>query len=791
MQVLSGPFEGEDSSSFKKFPFELDSFQKHAIQSIDASRNVLVTAFTGSGKTLVAEYATMKSLERGKRIIYTSPIKSLSNQKFYEFKQKFPDASVGLFTGDIKFNPFGNIIIMTTEILRNMLYRRKDNEVLRENDLNIDLENEVDTVVFDEIHYINDKDRGKVWEECIILLPKTIKLVGLSATIDRAEEFALWVHQVRQRPIDLIPTFKRNVPLRHFYYLHGASKEGETLLDKISHRLVPLLNPDERTFHVQNYENLIRVKRDYNKLVGKENYGQTGMLNPLVRFLTERDLCPALFFVFSRKKCEEYAMAVTKPLLTSQEQSQVEKLIEQQMLKIQNRERYSNLSQFHMLKRMLMKGVSVHHSGLIPIFKELIELLFAQKLVKVLFATETFAVGVNMPTKTVLYTELSKRDNNGYRMLMTNEFTQMSGRAGRRGIDTVGHVILLPNLFKEMPSLLDIQQMMLGRSQRIESKFTIDYLFILKQASQQQDLAEDEGKPSSVANASLLGRELQQRIVALEHQEQELLSQRPQQVDESLFTEYEDLMNQQDFLKLSRKAEKERRGRILAIQSLPEFHAYQEGIEWKAKQQKLQDELFFDQTFIEYYTEKISLILKDHHYLEPDDSLTVKGIVASNISECNPILLTEMLIRGMFDTLSGPEIAAFLSIFLSDSNDSSNLAALNIPRNVKDRIKSVQGICDAFLDFESIHELYLNSNWVLNFSFTESSYCWARNEPFVSEDRVFEGDFVKAMLKLVSLSQTLGTVAEILGQVELISKLKALESVIMRDIVSVESLYIF
>ena len=182
MKVLSEQFIDSEKykESFSKFPFELDSFQKHSIVSIDNDENVLVTAFTGSGKTLVAEYAILQSLERNKKIIYTSPIKSLSNQKFYEFKQKFPNANLGILTGDIKFNAFGNVIVMTTEILRNMLYKNNSNG---QNSLDIDLNKDVECVIFDEIHYINDVDRGKVWEECLIILPKHIKLVLLSATI--------------------------------------------------------------------------------------------------------------------------------------------------------------------------------------------------------------------------------------------------------------------------------------------------------------------------------------------------------------------------------------------------------------------------------------------------------------------------------------------------------------------------------------------------------------------------------------------------------------------------------
>lgn len=274
MRTLSESYQDREDdpnqASFAEFPFELDHFQKHSVNAINNDRNVLVTAFTGSGKTLVAEYAIKRSLTLGKKVIYTSPIKSLSNQKFAEFRRKFPTVSVGIFTGDIKFNPFADVTIMTTEILRNMLYRDgKSLDPVR--DCQIDIHTEVEWVVFDEIHYINDEDRGKVWEECLIMLPKHIKLVLLSATIDKSEDFATWLHHVRERPIDLIPTFRRYVPLKYSYYFHGASEKGDMLLDTVAHRLVPLLD-ESGQFQVRHYEQMMAVKRDYENVVGRKGY---------------------------------------------------------------------------------------------------------------------------------------------------------------------------------------------------------------------------------------------------------------------------------------------------------------------------------------------------------------------------------------------------------------------------------------------------------------------------------------------------------------------------------------
>ena len=210
-KLLDEPYEGEFNSDPYDFGFELDNFQKHAISCIKKNENVLVTAHTGSGKTVPAIFGIADSLAKNKKIIYTSPIKSLSNQKLFELKQKFPD--VGILTGDIKFNPDAQCVIMTTEILRNILYHKESNHV------SID---EIDKVIFDEVHYINDPDRGRVWEECLILMPKHIVLIMLSATIDKAHEFASWVGNIKQKKTNLIPTTKRVVPLEHYFYNHES-----------------------------------------------------------------------------------------------------------------------------------------------------------------------------------------------------------------------------------------------------------------------------------------------------------------------------------------------------------------------------------------------------------------------------------------------------------------------------------------------------------------------------------------------------------------------------------------
>ncbi len=442
-----------------QFPYELDAFQKEGIYRIYKNENILITAHTGSGKTVLAIYAIAHTLKQNKKVLYTSPIKSLSNQKYAEFIEKFGNnGSIGIMTGDIKMNPDAQCIIMTTEILRNILYKPASESAL----INI---NDVGIVIFDEVHYINDPDRGKVWEESIILLPKSINLVMLSATIDKPEQFASWIGDIKETPISLIPTSHRVVPLRHYfwrsYIVESNTKEKK---DELKWELVEIMDEKGK---FKNYD-LIKHKymqHDINKMMDK-----------LIEFLVEQNYIPALFFKFSRKKCETICKTVRKSLVSFEELAEIENIFNYYMKDY--KKTYEILPQYQDVYAQLKKGVVYHHSGLIPILKEIIEILYSKGLVKILFATETFAIGVNMPTKTVLFTDLEKYDNNGLRFLRTDEYLQMSGRAGRRGLDKFGSVIVLPCM--ELPSEYVMRNMMTGDSPILSSKFKLTYQFVLK-----------------------------------------------------------------------------------------------------------------------------------------------------------------------------------------------------------------------------------------------------------------------------------------------------------------------
>ena len=463
------------------YTFPLDPFQQHAIAAISRDENVLVTAKTGSGKTLVGEYQIHHSLAKGRRVFYTTPIKSLSNQKFYDLKQMFPDR-VGIMTGDVKFKPDADVVILTTEILRNLLFKR--GTVTESLGITAALSlDRLDAVVFDECHYINDRDRGAVWEETMILLPPSTNLVLLSATIDGPEKFAGWLGALKQKPIHLISTQYRIVPLMHGVY---RGEEFLPIMDNKEHFDAGTYTAWLKWREAQEKEGDVHKQRVAERRRGGYEDGPvarkgsvksfTHQLNAMIGRLEGKELLPALFFVFSRKDCERYAAAVEHTLIDSSDAAAVNNIIKFHLHKYE----LDTVPQYHTIKGLLEKGIAFHHSGLLPVLKEIVEILFGRGYVKVLFATETFAVGINMPTKTVVFTGYRKYDDamEGMRLLNTDEYIQMAGRAGRRGKDDKGLVLYLPD--REPEYMEDVKRMMVGKRATFNSRMNFHYDFLLK-----------------------------------------------------------------------------------------------------------------------------------------------------------------------------------------------------------------------------------------------------------------------------------------------------------------------
>ena len=380
----------------KNYKFTLDPFQSQSVLCIENDQSVLVSAHTSAGKTVVAEYAIALSLKQKQRVIYTTPIKALSNQKYREFYEEFSD--VGLMTGDVTINPSASCLIMTTEILRSMLYR--GSEVMRE----------VGWVIFDEIHYMRDKERGVVWEETIILLPDNVHYVFLSATIPNARQFAEWIAHLHKQPCHVVYTDFRPTPLQH--YIFPAGGDG-----------IHLVVDEHGQFREDNFTTAMAVLQNAGDAAKGDQRGKKGGVKggaegsnifKIVKMIMERSFAPVIVFSFSKKECEAYALQMAKlDFNTPEEKKLVDEVFSNAMMVLSEEDR--SLPQVENVLPLLKRGIGIHHGGLLPILKETIEILFGEGLLKALFATETFAMGLNMPARTVLFTSTQKFDGKDFR----------------------------------------------------------------------------------------------------------------------------------------------------------------------------------------------------------------------------------------------------------------------------------------------------------------------------------------------------------------------------------------
>eukprot|EP00127_Corallochytrium_limacisporum_P001487 Clim_evm7s60 gene=Clim_evmTU7s60 len=477
----------------RRFPFKLDPFQKQAVLRMEEGETVFVAAHTSAGKTVVAEYAIALSQKHLRRAIYTSPIKALSNQKFHDFRQTFGEKEVGILTGDVQINAEGSCLVMTTEILRSMLYRGAD------------LIRDVEWVIFDEVHYINDPERGVVWEEVIIMLPQHINIVLLSATVPNTIEFAEWIGRTKQRKVHVISTLKRPVPLAHYLYAGNDPKSKDTFYLLVDTQGRFLENGYKEAKDAVNRDPMVQITSSKDKgataasqqrgrggqqrVMRKDTYGPKGgktmggntrtdrmIYASLIESLRKRELLPMVIFTFSRRKVEGNARGLSSlDLTTATEKAEIHRFATRCLSRLKESDR--KLPQVLSVLDMLSRGIAVHHSGLLPILREIVEILFGRGIIRVLFATETFAMGVNMPAKTVCFDAIRKHDGTAMRELLPSEYIQMAGRAGRRGLDTFGTVLIICK--DEVPEANILYQMLMGKPTLLTSQFRLTYNMIL------------------------------------------------------------------------------------------------------------------------------------------------------------------------------------------------------------------------------------------------------------------------------------------------------------------------
>jgi len=782
-----------------EFKFPLDSFQQHAIAAISRDENVLVTAKTGSGKTLVGEAQIAHSLAKGGRVFYTTPIKSLSNQKFDDLKQMFPN--VGIMTGDIKFKPDADVVIMTTEILRNLLF--KYDSSTRNLGITAALSlDRLDAVVFDECHYINDRDRGAVWEETMILLPPKVNLVLLSATIESPEIFAAWLGELKQKPIHLISTQFRVVPLQHGLY---QGDELITIMDAKEH------------FEAKNYNSWLKWRAGQGKAadehktrVAERRQGgyedapvaRTGgiksfkyQMNELVCRLNEQKLLPALFFVFSRKNCERYADNCEHTLLDSSDTASVRHILNFHLHRYG--ETLQRMPQYHTLRALLERGIAFHHSGLLPVLKEIVEILFGKGFIKLLFATETFAVGINMPTKTVVFTGYRKYDDatNCMRMLNTDEYIQMAGRAGRRGKDDKGLVLYLPD--REPEEMASVQRMMKGARQTFQSRMTFHYDFLLKTLqSENLDWLKLMRESYWYKRHEMMMEGIRKEIVL----EEALMAKiNLNAAEEAAMEERETLA-----VKLKGAVNAAKREAQKAWSSWENSHV---GPRW----QQISKELWpgwqaARRNILNLNRELIAAedpsrgVLPTLHalaamgLLEESLKLTPLGIMATEINEGHPILMAQTYQQGLLTNLKSDEILAVLVAFAEESGkEMPSIESLDVPQAVTTALESICRIAAYNQRLEGSARPPRDSYWELTTTWVEPVWRWLQGatiQELCADYDCYEGNLLRLLSKVVNLLEEWRSLATLSNDTEMLEKMRDLELTIMRDFAPGDSLYL-
>jgi len=803
--VKAGPSDmPEDPPINYKFP--LDPFQQHAMKAICNEENVLVTAKTGSGKTLVGEVQIAYSLRKGKRVFYTTPIKSLSNQKFNDLKKQF--GSVGIMTGDIKFCPDAKVVIMTTEILRNLLFKKDSTTKSLGLTAGISCE-DLDAVIFDECHYINDKDRGHIWEEVMILLPPEVRMVMLSATLDHPEYFAEWLGELKQRPINLISTEYRIVPLTHTIW-YGSQ----------SHILMDARN----VYNDKEYKDWIEWRankeKDYlkykDKVLNARLVGTEGaisgkvrpvsflhQMNELITTLQNKELLPALFFVLSRKDCEKYAQKVEGSLITSSETADVKHIWSFHLRN--HKKSLEALPQYHTIMGLVERGVAFHHSGLVPMLKEIIELLFGKGLIKVLFATETFAVGINMPTKTAVFIGLKKYDEErgGMRMLTTAEYLQMAGRAGRRGLDTMGTVIYLPDRDPVEP--FEMKAMMCGGKAPVTSRMDFGYDFILKtiQSGNRSwlDLLEKSywRRQREVVIKQIKADQLQleQRKAALVLTEEEV----------EAFEEKLELEGQiANFTNAKRKKAE------LALSRWKDCHT---GAKWSIAETKSNELRTLNQklkilsndletaTNVSCDVEARIRVLEAAGFLEhledpkahTKESLTTKGILATELNESDALLVSQLYLLDDYKNMEPKEILAVLASCILEGkkkDQEPTLNELSIPQKVKDALHTMSDLWESLSKVEREKKSH-HSEWNLGTFWIEPLWRWMEGESVATlctDYELYEGNLIRSVLKLQNMLEEWRSMATYCEHTEVLARLEGADSLLIREAVIQDSLYL-
>jgi len=822
--ICDKPFNtNKYNSHFDKFPFPLSDFQKYSIMATIEGHHSLVTAHTGSGKSLPAEFAIEHFVSNRKRVIYTSPIKALSNQKYYDFRNKYPNITFGLMTGDIKMNPDADVLIMTTEILMNYLFTYNDKEDERGIHFQMDIKNELACVVFDEIHYINDMDRGNVWEQCILMLPEHVQMIMLSATIDSPESFAKWCERSNStKKVYLSSTTHRIVPLKHYSYMITNEAAFKIIKDKEQQKQIRcntdklmLIKDEQGNFNSDIVNNLKHTKMLLNK--NKIFVKQQHVLNKISKHLYDKDMLPAIVFVFSRKNVEKYAKQITTKVLETNSNipTIMARECEQIIRRLPNYKEILHLPEYISTVSLLEKGIGIHHSGMLPILREIIEIMISKKYINLLFATESFAIGLNCPIRSAVFTSLTKYDGNSMRYLHPHEYNQAASRCGRRGIDTIGHVIHCNNMF-ELPNESEYQGILCGNPQSLISKFRISFKMILNMMQNEmntEDAFYEFVKKSMLNNE--INKAIEQEHIYLKKCETDY-KEKETTCNKTTFPLCEHVVSLQSSLEM---AINKKRKKI--DKEIKELYANNPNLTHDLQQYTSLNDSYntFKQqndhcTYLDKYIitnlRNIVNILIDNKCLEVDNESSQykflnRGIVASHISETHPLILADAIEHtNYFNEFSVQEIITILSCF-TDIKVSDDYKVHSFPINdflMGSCINIINKSIETYADLEKNNDVYSGYNYdnLISYDIANVILKWCNclsekeckyvieTELVVREISI--GEFTKAVMKISAVSNELMKMCESIGNVDLLYKLSQVDSMILKFITTNQSLYI-
>ncbi len=739
-----------------EFPFELDDFQKDACKCISEGKSVVVCAPTGAGKTVIAEHAIHCALQKNQKVFYTTPLKALSNQKYNDFSEKYGSDKVGLLTGDTSINRNAQIVVMTTEVFRNMLYGTNFGSVT-------DNLKDVKYVILDEVHYMNDEQRGTVWEESIIYCPTNVQIIALSATVANADKLTEWINTVHSKT-ELINTDFRPVPLRFYYF---DSSQPNTLL--------PLLTPNG-TLNKKIKPEKKEFRRG--KAVQKKN-----IVKDVVRNLHEKNMLPAIYFTFSRKKCDEQMeKCASLCLVTKKEQDEIRQIIDEYIA--ENPYLYKNK---HI--EYLLLGVASHHAGLLPGWKVLVEKLFQKGLIKVVFATETLAAGINMPARSTVISSISKRTDSGHRTLTPSEFLQMSGRAGRRGMDEIGYVVIVGSPF-QTPE--EVAELVLSEANPLESKFSPSYSMVLNLL---QRFSLEEAKElvlksfgyfssnyrlepllmlksefdkkieecnsfkcfCNKTNEDLLEynkiREIyvQNRRIFKTIQKQEKKKNRPLSDDAAEFGRQTKLMLHKmhsyecDNCKLFKKHMK-------IIDVLERYYSKEKALEKEIEKQK---DIFWNK-FLSHRA-----VLIDYGYIK-DDYPTEQGVTISQLRSENELFLARIIFSGVLDGLTPAELASVVCAITTEDMRADLYSQLPLSPNVRKRLNKIKDIRRDLDKKQKNHDvedpMYINAFYSPLIEMWTNGAEW---DSIIDEIDMGEGDIVRCFKRVVDVLRQFCTISNI------------------------------